>query len=47
MKKIFYLPIIPILQRLFASMQITGQMTWHYDNRRPLGVLRHPFNGEA
>ena len=22
-------------------------MTWHYDNRRPSGVLRHPSNGEA
>jgi len=28
-------------------MQTTGQMTWHYDNRRPLGVLRHSSDGQA
>jgi len=47
MKTMFYLPIIPRLQRLFTSMQTAGQMTWHYDNRRPSGVLRHPSNGQA
>ena len=26
-KTMFYLPIIPRLRRIFASMQITGQMT--------------------
>ena len=26
-KAMFYLPIIPRLRRIFASMQITGQMT--------------------
>ncbi|XP_068503878.1 uncharacterized protein [Phaseolus vulgaris] len=47
LKIMFYFPIIPRLQRLFASMQTSGQMTWHYDNRRPSGVLRHPSDGEA
>jgi len=47
MKTMFYLPIIPRLQRLFTSMQTVGQMIWHYDNRRPSGVLRHPSDGQA
>jgi len=47
MKTMFYLSIIPRLQRLFTSMQTAGQMTWHYDNRRPSGVLRHPSDGQA
>ncbi|XP_029128330.1 uncharacterized protein LOC114916203 [Cajanus cajan] len=46
-KAMFYLPIIPRLQRMFASMQTAGQMTWHYDNRRSSGILRHPSDGEA
>ena len=46
-KVMFYLPIIPRLQRIFASMQTTSQMTWHYENRRSSGMLRHPSNGEA
>jgi len=29
----FYLPIIPRLQRMFASMKTTQQMTWHFDRK--------------
>ena len=43
----FYLPIIPRLQKMFASMQIASQITWHYENRRSSGMLCHPSNGEA
>jgi len=32
---------------MFASMQTTSQMTWHYENRRSLSMLRHPSDGEA
>jgi len=37
-KAMFYLPIIPRLQRLYASTQIAGEMTWHYDNKNNNGV---------
>ncbi|XP_020208847.1 uncharacterized protein LOC109793787 [Cajanus cajan] len=46
-KTMFYLPIIPRLQRLFASMQTAGHMCWHYQNRSTFGVLCHPSDGEA
>ena len=46
-KAVFYFPIIPRLQRMFASMQTASQMTWHYDNRRSSGMLHHPSDGEA
>ena len=28
-------------------MFTASQMTWHYENRRSSGMLRHPSNGEA
>uniref|UniRef100_A0A151UEQ9 Uncharacterized protein n=1 Tax=Cajanus cajan TaxID=3821 RepID=A0A151UEQ9_CAJCA len=43
----FYLPIIPRLQRMFASMQTPGHMTWHHENKKSVGVLRHPSDGKA
>jgi len=46
-KSMFYLPIIPRLKRLFASMETTYQMTWHYDNRKDSDVLRHPSDSQA
>jgi len=45
-KSMFYLPLIPRLQRLFASMQIAPHMTWHHEKRRE-GRLCHPSDGEA
>ncbi|KAK2429708.1 hypothetical protein QL285_028127 [Trifolium repens] len=45
-KSMFYLPIIPRLQRLFASNKTANQMTWHSADKTP-GVLRHPSDGEA
>ena len=44
-KALFYLPIIPILQRMYASMQTVEKMTWHsqnYERRNNSGELRHP-----
>jgi len=46
-KAMFYLPIIPRLQRMFASLQTTSQMTCHYENKRSSGMLCHPSDGEA
>ncbi|KOM47545.1 hypothetical protein LR48_Vigan07g124900 [Vigna angularis] len=46
LKSMFYLPIIPRLQRMFTSMQTSEHMTWH-DGNKTKGFLRHPFDGEA
>jgi len=46
-KRMFYLPIIPRLQRLYASMESASQMRWHFENRKDDGLLRHPCDGEA
>ena len=46
-KSMFYLPIIPRLQRMFASMHSASQMTWHYTNKTSSGMMRHPSDGEA
>ena len=46
-KAMFYLSIIPRLQKMFASMQTASQMTWLYEDKRSLGMLPYPFNGEA
>jgi len=45
-KFMLYLPIIPRLQRIFASMQTMPHMTWHHENKSQ-GMLRHPSDGEA
>jgi len=46
LNSMFCLPIIPRLQRMFALIHTTQQMTWHYENKNQ-GVLCHPFGGEA
>ncbi|XP_045824924.1 uncharacterized protein LOC123917287 [Trifolium pratense] len=49
-KAMFYLPIISRLQRLYASLQTAGKMTWHsenYEKRKSSGELRHPSDGLA
>jgi len=43
----FYLPIIPRLQRLYASMDSTSKMRWHHENKRGDGLFRHPSDGKA
>ena len=42
----FYFPIIQRLKRMFASMQTTQHMTWHYEHKTQ-GMLHHPSDGEA
>ncbi|XP_019266286.1 PREDICTED: uncharacterized protein LOC109243756 [Nicotiana attenuata] len=46
-KPMHYLPFIPRLKRLYASMSSAPHMRWHYENRRPPGILCHPSDGEA
>ncbi|XP_052188767.1 uncharacterized protein LOC127799085 [Diospyros lotus] len=46
-KRMWYLPITPRLQRLYASKTTAGEMRWHYENPREPGVLSHPSDGEA
>ncbi|CAK8571848.1 unnamed protein product [Lathyrus sativus] len=46
-KSMFYLPIIPRLQRMFASIHSASQMTWHHTNSNSSGMMRHPSDGEA
>uniref|UniRef100_A0A1U7YJY3 Uncharacterized protein LOC104248805 n=1 Tax=Nicotiana sylvestris TaxID=4096 RepID=A0A1U7YJY3_NICSY len=46
-KKMHYLPIIPRLKRMYASMSSAPHMRWHHENRRSPGVLCHPLDGEA
>jgi len=46
-KRMHYLPLMPRLKRLYVSMSSTPHMMWHHENRRELGVLCHPFDGEA
>jgi hypothetical protein len=46
-KRMFYLPIIPRLQRMYSSMESAAQMRWHHENQDNSGVLHHPFDGEA
>lgn len=44
---LFYLPIAPRLQRLYATKCTAEQMTWHSKKVREDGSLCHPCDGEA
>ncbi|XP_025653186.1 uncharacterized protein [Arachis hypogaea] len=46
-KRMHYLPLIPRLQRLYASMSTAPHMLWHHQNRRNDDVMTHPSHGEA
>jgi len=46
-KRMLYLPIIPRLQRLYASMDSVRQMKWHHENKRDDGLLQHSSDGKA
>ena len=43
----FYLPLIPKLQRLYASKAIAEHMTWHANNETKEGLMCHPSDVEA
>ena len=42
-----YLPLIPRLQRLYASANTAKNMRWHLQNQNEDRVLRHPSDGKA
>ncbi|XP_021752049.1 uncharacterized protein LOC110717610 [Chenopodium quinoa] len=44
---LFYFPIRPRLQRLFATKNISEEMTWHAKNPRVQGTMAHPSDSEA
>ncbi|XP_019236736.1 PREDICTED: uncharacterized protein LOC109216969 [Nicotiana attenuata] len=46
-KMMHYSPLIPTLIRLYTSMSSAPHMRWHYEHRRPPGILCHPSDGEA
>lgn len=46
-KRMFYFPIIPRLQRLYTSPESATGMRWHHENRNSSNVLRHPSDGKA
>ena len=43
-KVCWYLPIIPRFKRLFANRHDAKKLTWHVDDRKGDGLLRHPAN---
>ncbi|XP_073221455.1 uncharacterized protein [Cicer arietinum] len=46
-KRMFYFPIIPRLQKLFASIESAAEMRWHHENKKSSNVLHHPSDGKA
>ncbi|XP_039687914.1 uncharacterized protein [Medicago truncatula] len=46
-KRMFYFPIIPRLQRLYASTESASEMRWHKENKNNSNLLRHPSDGKA
>lgn len=47
LKKMFYFPITPRLQRLYASNATAKHMRWHAEHHTEDGVTRHPSDSEA
>lgn len=41
-----YFPIIPILQRLYTSIESSTKVRWHHMNKDSSNVLCHPFDGK-
>jgi hypothetical protein len=46
-KRMLYFPIIPRLQRLYASTESAAEMKWHHKNKNNSNILRHPSDGKA
>ncbi|XP_038698945.1 uncharacterized protein LOC119996398 [Tripterygium wilfordii] len=46
-KRMWYLPLIPRLQRLFSSTVTAKEMRWHYEHQSAADMLCHPSDGEA
>jgi len=45
--RMHYLPLIPRLQRLYASKSTVVHMKWQHEHCQELGVLWHPLDGLA
>ncbi|CAM8879644.1 unnamed protein product [Rhodiola kirilowii] len=45
--EMFYLPIIPRLQRLFISETSASEMSWHAKPRHDANTMVHPSDGES
>ncbi|XP_028753509.1 uncharacterized protein LOC114713090 [Neltuma alba] len=46
-KQLWFLPLIPRLQRLFASQKRAKEMRWHYEHNQGSNVLSHPSDSQA
>ncbi|XP_049405023.1 uncharacterized protein LOC125868409 [Solanum stenotomum] len=46
-KKMYYFPLIPRLQRLYASHATAADMRWHHEHTKEDGVMCHPSDSEA
>jgi hypothetical protein len=46
-KVLWYLPVIPRLQRLYMTEESAKQMRWHKDGKRYSGNMVHPSDGDA
>ncbi|XP_016177767.1 uncharacterized protein LOC107620058 [Arachis ipaensis] len=46
LKRMHYLPLIPRLRRLYASMSTAPHMRWHFDHEFK-GVFEHPSDSKA
>ncbi|XP_021763643.1 uncharacterized protein LOC110728275 [Chenopodium quinoa] len=44
---LIYFPITPRLKRLYATKNISEEMTWHSKNPRVQGTMAHPSDSEA
>lgn len=42
-----YLPLILRMKRLYISNSLTPNMIWYGENRRPLSVMCHLYDGES
>ena len=45
--KMYYFPLIPRLQRLYASNATTHDMRWHSEHEVEQGVMHHPSDSLA
>ncbi|CAH9097982.1 unnamed protein product [Cuscuta europaea] len=47
LSKLFYLPLAPRLQRMYASNATAKHMTWHVEHETKEGLMSHPSDCEA
>ncbi|KAM3217245.1 hypothetical protein P3L10_026688 [Capsicum annuum] len=46
-KRMYYFPLIPRLQRLYASNATAADMRWHHEHKNEDGAMRHPSDSKA